>query len=215
MAGENHYSVLGISEDASSSEIKRRYLHLVKRHHPDQGGDHEKMVRINLAYQVLSDPVTRFRYTNQLHQKDRSKAVQSTPYPTTPQRTSQSEPATSTGRNASVLCFSLAFAVVAVLAVAVFVSAQRMVTPGAAKGLAVTKQPESTPISVAPPQYVPKASPDIQVAGVEVAAPTEQAADLTPIPKTTESSSVATSQNCTTKASRFWRYKRCNEAEVH
>ena len=36
----------------SLAELRKRYLKLAKRHHPDRGGDLEVMKKINHAYQV-------------------------------------------------------------------------------------------------------------------------------------------------------------------
>ncbi len=59
----NYYSVLGVSANAETSEIKKRYRALSKSYHPDTpGGDSAKMVLLNEAYSVLSDPVKRHFY---------------------------------------------------------------------------------------------------------------------------------------------------------
>jgi len=47
----NCFDVLGVSPDASLEEIKRAYLWLSRRYHPDVNpGGHEEYVRINQAY---------------------------------------------------------------------------------------------------------------------------------------------------------------------
>lgn len=58
---ENPYKTLGVSEDASDSEIRAAYLKLVKKYHPDRYTDpdlkeiaNEKLVQINEAYETLS-----------------------------------------------------------------------------------------------------------------------------------------------------------------
>jgi curved DNA-binding protein CbpA len=52
------YDVLGVSPDASQAEIRRAYLSLARRHHPDAGGDADDMRRLNEAWAALSAPPT-------------------------------------------------------------------------------------------------------------------------------------------------------------
>ncbi|KKZ13568.1 MAG: hypothetical protein TQ37_04140 [Candidatus Synechococcus spongiarum 15L] len=56
------YKELGLSPAATAAEIKVAYRQLVKRHHPDAGGDTQRIVAINLAYGVLSRTETRQAY---------------------------------------------------------------------------------------------------------------------------------------------------------
>lgn len=58
----NHYDILHITRDASSSEIKSAYRNLAKTHHPDVGGKKEDFQLIAEAYEILSDPAKRSEY---------------------------------------------------------------------------------------------------------------------------------------------------------
>lgn len=60
------YAVLGVATDADAATIRRAYRALARRHHPDFGGDTDKMVVINDAWHVLRDPERRARYDQQL-----------------------------------------------------------------------------------------------------------------------------------------------------
>ena len=57
----NPYKVLGVSENASPEEIRKAYLALVKKYHPDRYADgplkdqaNEKLKEINQAYEMLT-----------------------------------------------------------------------------------------------------------------------------------------------------------------
>lgn len=56
------YAVLGVSPAATTAEIKAAYRTLVKRHHPDAGGDERRIVALNAAWEVLGDGDRRRRY---------------------------------------------------------------------------------------------------------------------------------------------------------
>ena len=49
------YTVLEVSSNASAAEIKAAYRRLVKQHHPDAGGDDQRMLALNAAWEVLGD----------------------------------------------------------------------------------------------------------------------------------------------------------------
>jgi molecular chaperone DnaJ len=51
----DHYATLGVSPGASAAEIKAAYRSLVKRHHPDAGGDERTILALNAAWEVLGD----------------------------------------------------------------------------------------------------------------------------------------------------------------
>ncbi|MEM8641151.1 MAG: J domain-containing protein [Cyanobacteria bacterium P01_G01_bin.54] len=61
----NHYQTLQVSPGATQAEIKRAYRRLAKQAHPDsqtQAASHEAIVRLNAAYEVLSDRRRRQTY---------------------------------------------------------------------------------------------------------------------------------------------------------
>ena len=60
--GGDPYAVLGLTPQATSAEIKAAYRSLVKCHHPDAGGDEERIVALNAAWEVLRDEQSRRRY---------------------------------------------------------------------------------------------------------------------------------------------------------
>lgn len=60
---KGYYQALGVSTDASLSEIKKAYRKLAKDLHPDRkGGDAERFKKVNEAYDVLSDEKSRAQY---------------------------------------------------------------------------------------------------------------------------------------------------------
>lgn len=65
----NHYETLDVTPSASQAEIKQAYRNLVKRFHPDRNpnsNNHDRIASINVAYEVLSDPLQRRTYDRQI-----------------------------------------------------------------------------------------------------------------------------------------------------
>jgi hypothetical protein len=65
----NYYQILGVSQFAETSEIKRAFRQKAKNLHPDvnsTNGAHKQFQRINEAYQVLKDPEKRRLYDARL-----------------------------------------------------------------------------------------------------------------------------------------------------
>lgn len=52
----DYYSVLGVTQNSTKSEVKKAYKKLASKHHPDKGGDESEFKKIQEAYEVLSDP---------------------------------------------------------------------------------------------------------------------------------------------------------------
>ena len=71
MADDDYYKVLGVSKNASESEIQKAYRKLARKYHPDLHADAEQRERdrakqqfqkVQQAYDVLSDPKKRGMY---------------------------------------------------------------------------------------------------------------------------------------------------------
>lgn len=75
MTTSNHYEVLQVNPTATQAEIKQSYRRLVKLFHPDSNKEtssHEQIVRLNAAYEVLSDPQLRKSYDRQIYNSEQT-----------------------------------------------------------------------------------------------------------------------------------------------
>ncbi len=61
---EDPYKVLGVKANTSFSDIKSAYRSLVKKFHPDAGGDQEKIIAINAAWEALKNKEIKNEYQN-------------------------------------------------------------------------------------------------------------------------------------------------------
>ena len=63
---KNLYEKLGLKNNASQDEIKSSYRRLAKLHHPDAGGEKEKFIAIQYAWETLNDPFKKEQYDKTL-----------------------------------------------------------------------------------------------------------------------------------------------------
>jgi curved DNA-binding protein len=59
---KNYYDILGVSEDASSDQIKKAFKEIAKKEHPDRGGDEARFKEANEAYDTLKSSQKRHDY---------------------------------------------------------------------------------------------------------------------------------------------------------
>ena len=64
---KNLYQELGLKENATKSEIKSSYRRLVKKHHPDAGGEKDRFLAIQHAWEILNDPFKKEQYDKTLN----------------------------------------------------------------------------------------------------------------------------------------------------
>ena len=63
---KNFYKQLGLNKNATITEIKSAYRLLAKKYHPDTGGDKEKFLALQLAWETLNDPQKKAIYDKSL-----------------------------------------------------------------------------------------------------------------------------------------------------
>ena len=63
---KNFYEELGLEKNATKSEIKSSYRSLVKQHHPDAGGEKERFLAIQNAWETLNDPIKKEKYDKKI-----------------------------------------------------------------------------------------------------------------------------------------------------
>ena len=63
---KNFYNQLGLQKNATRDEIKSAYRLLAKKYHPDTGGDNDKFLDLQLAWETLNDPQKKAIYDQSL-----------------------------------------------------------------------------------------------------------------------------------------------------
>ena len=76
MNKNDYYKELGVSRNASKSEIKSAYRLLAKKYHPDTGGSSDKFLAIQLAWETLNDPHKKIKYDKSLFFHDKSESYE-------------------------------------------------------------------------------------------------------------------------------------------
>jgi len=69
---KNFYEELGIKKNATKIEIKSSYRSLVKKHHPDAGGEKERFLAIQNAWETLNDPIKKEKYDRKMFSSNTS-----------------------------------------------------------------------------------------------------------------------------------------------
>ena len=63
---KNFYEELGITKNAAKHEIQSAYRSLVKKHHPDAGGEKERFLAIQIAWETLKDTIKKEKYDRKI-----------------------------------------------------------------------------------------------------------------------------------------------------
>lgn len=75
---ENHYAILGLDRDCTSTQIRDAYRRLAKRYHPDlnpnSAAARARTEALNAAYAILRDPASRRAYDHALDQASQAAA---------------------------------------------------------------------------------------------------------------------------------------------
>ncbi|WP_019517867.1 J domain-containing protein [Sphingomonas sp. Mn802worker] len=67
------YQILGVARTASQTEIRARYVRLLKLHHPDiEGSLPARLADVQAAYRCLADPAIRAAHDRRLADRERS-----------------------------------------------------------------------------------------------------------------------------------------------
>lgn len=67
-------NLFGLTSNFTKEELKKRYLELSKKHHPDLDGDEEMMKRVNAAYDLLKKNNNKSYFTESLNKFEKYKS---------------------------------------------------------------------------------------------------------------------------------------------
>merc|ERR1719198_1761758 len=77
---QTHYTLIGVSEDATAEEIKLAFRQKALHEHPDKGGDADRFHELQMAYNVLEDQEKRDAYDDELRRtREREELVEGAP----------------------------------------------------------------------------------------------------------------------------------------
>jgi hypothetical protein len=66
LGGRDPHDVVGVAPGADRAEINRRFRQRLRRTHPDAGGTHRDQVMLNLARDILLDPIRLREYEQKI-----------------------------------------------------------------------------------------------------------------------------------------------------
>lgn len=111
----NPYLILNISAEADNNEIKKSFLSLAHKYHPDKNKGNKlaerRFKQINEAYQLLSDPEKRKSFDKTLAEKKAATISSPTTPPSTQPKSSFPESLFSRSRKENPIDLSIAFSV--------------------------------------------------------------------------------------------------------
>lgn len=186
--GADHYAVLGLPAGAEPADMKERYRLLMRLIHPDfasTGGaawPADAAVRVNRAYEVLSSPVLRREYDEQLAAlRAQRPAAQARPAPHPSSAVRRAEPRPRRFGKKAAWAFGLALALPAVLMLVPHQEpsqlVQRNTAPATAQRMAEVRGQRDLP-NPAPAQVASESWPDPVPAAPLIAAEAPPAAPI-------------------------------------